>query len=508
MPSKTRRVLPKLSIFSRQPTSTTTTSTTTSTTTATRSTSVFSPPTPTPTPLTPPARLHLRNVLPTSPDALPTPPPPPRQPYPWLWQCHACLTVYRLGCTRRCLQCGHEYCVSARPATSTSSTSTSTSTSTANSTSNSGGGGSKGSNGSGGSSGGGAGKRGRKRRRAHGGSGMCASEFDYGGWAEWGAWRRKVLGRPEARGRAFADRGHHCALDCDFPSECHHERYRLATEARQRERMLEKLAEEQEAVAKAEEEVVVTSPTFVPRGVEARERRRSLGDDELPLNEALELCEEEGERREERDGDAEPKSPTSPLRQSSFFWDEVDLEERKRRELEEEERSWWAEEDKRQEEQTRRAKSSKKIQQLTGIELNGPYKADTPAADASTMDPATRYALAEEDADLMPVDELKRCESRHSHHEGGSGSSTKLALRHRTDAQLWEDWDSDSSDSDTDSSSSSSSDDDDEWFPAQELSSGAESHGVSTRSHSLEDVDRDLKALVKVRNAFLKEEVR
>ncbi|KAI0007514.1 hypothetical protein F4779DRAFT_500247 [Xylariaceae sp. FL0662B] len=469
MPSKSRRVLPKLSIFSRHSASPTTTSAVFSPSSASSSNTTQHPPPSTPVlaPLTPPARLHLRNILPTSPDALPTPPPPPRQPYPWLWQCHACQTVYRLACTRRCLLCSHEYCVSARPPPSTS-------------------------------------KRGRKRRRAAP-RGMCASEFDYAGWAEWGAWRRKVLGlQGEDQGRrdqAFVDRVHSCAQDCDYPSECHHERYRLASEARQRDRMLETLVEEE-----SEPEPEPVSPTFVPSGAAQRRRSRSPDDDELPLNEALEL------REVADDGGDGERSPTSPLRQSSFFWDEPEEKEKRERAGE---KDWWADLDAAAAaEQTRKAKSLKKIQQLTGVERSGPFvPGGSPAVDAGGMDAATLYALIEEDAHMMPVDanaaaeQDTRFSGRDDSSGGGGGDGGKLTVRNRTDAEIWDDWESSDSDSDSDDSSSSSDDDDDEWFPAHELTPGFEVHGMSTRSHSREDADRnrdrDLRAF-----AFLREEIR
>ena len=65
---------------------------------------------------------------------------PPASPYPWLWRCHSCYTIYRLACTRRCLLCSHTFCTGA--------------------------------------------PGGRKSR------GPCKAEFDYSGWAAWGAWRR------------------------------------------------------------------------------------------------------------------------------------------------------------------------------------------------------------------------------------------------------------------------------------------------------------------------------
>ncbi|KAI1431969.1 hypothetical protein GGR50DRAFT_30497 [Xylaria sp. CBS 124048] len=167
-------------------------------------------------PLSPPARLHLRNFLPSSPikRAFMTPPspplpPPPSVPKAWVWQCHLCQTIYPLGCTRRCLECDHTYCASGNPQGKTGPRSS------------------------------------KKRRRPHGG--QCAAMFDYTGWEEYGGWRRKALGwessgrcDPQARDLAFAKGTHNCWLDCDSPSQCNQRRYDLVLEAlRQKAHSLE-----------------------------------------------------------------------------------------------------------------------------------------------------------------------------------------------------------------------------------------------------------------------------
>ncbi|KAI1826811.1 hypothetical protein F4861DRAFT_16223 [Xylaria intraflava] len=151
------------------------------------------------TPISPPARLHLRNILPLSPEEPAFMPPPPRAPKAWVWQCHQCLTVYPLGCTRRCLECAHTYCMS-NPQSRKGIRS----------------------------------KKHQRRRQ----SGLCAAMFDYTGWEQWGSWRRKVLGleaagrcEPRARDRAFARNKHDCWIDCDSPSQCFQRRYELAVEA-------------------------------------------------------------------------------------------------------------------------------------------------------------------------------------------------------------------------------------------------------------------------------------
>ncbi|KAI6352250.1 hypothetical protein MCOR25_009471 [Pyricularia grisea] len=123
------------------------------------------------------------------------PAPPPPAPYPWVWKCHSCHSTYRLGTTRRCLECGHEMCSSASETTSRSRQSPTK-----------------------------AGRRANKRRRT---GGPCRSEFDYAGWAAWGDWKRGRL-TAEAKDAAFVDGSYSCADYCDYPSECHHTRYRIA----------------------------------------------------------------------------------------------------------------------------------------------------------------------------------------------------------------------------------------------------------------------------------------
>ncbi|TGJ88450.1 hypothetical protein E0Z10_g266 [Xylaria hypoxylon] len=198
MPSRIN--LPKLSLFSSRDNSSSSLSLSSSSSSLPPS-SKMAPPAPASkaslTPVSPPARLHLRNILPSSPEEPPMMPLPPRTPRAWVWQCHKCLNVYRLGCTRRCLDCSHTYCVS--------------NTSGSNSS-----------------------PRGKKRRRN---TGLCGAEFDYVGWEQWGSWRRNVLGHEavgrcetKARDRAFLKKSHDCWIDCDSPSECCHRRYELAAE--------------------------------------------------------------------------------------------------------------------------------------------------------------------------------------------------------------------------------------------------------------------------------------
>ncbi|KAI1480613.1 hypothetical protein F4774DRAFT_377882 [Daldinia eschscholtzii] len=357
MPS--RRALPTLSIFSRKST----------------------PPSPAPNsspspdirttsnPLTPPARLHLRHILPSTPDGVPTPPPPPRKPFPWLWQCHLCDTVYRIGCTRRCLVCSHDYCLSANPPKTT---------------------------------------RGKKRRR----SAMCVSEFDYNGWAEWGAWRRKVLGMEKQREQDFLKETHNCITDCNYPSECHHVRYKLRTEAFKK-RLLHALPEEPQSPP------IVASVPMSP-------------DDDLFLNEARELLEEDDIENKQKS----PTSPKSPLSQTSFPSDEPKRKEDK---------VWWTEE------QDTSTKSEREIQKPTDAEFEEAGKENTSVAGTEGFDSETLHAILAEDESMMPLDLVGYAVSTRSN---GNHDSV-LTAQSSTDTDRSDDQEG-STDSDSDSVSVSS----------------------------------------------------
>ncbi|XXG96350.1 hypothetical protein Hte_002632 [Hypoxylon texense] len=429
MPS--RRALPTLDIFSRLSAHASSTSSPPSTQSSSSS-----------APVTPPARLHLRNILPTGPDGMPTPPPPPRVPYPWLWQCHSCSTVYKIGCTRRCLVCSHEYCVSADPP-----------------------------------------RRGTKRRRS---KATCASEFDYNGWADWGAWRRKVVGleaagrsNKEQREQVFAARVHNCMMDCDYPSECHHERYRLQKEALEK-KLLEAVTEEPRSPP------IVASVPINP-------------DDELPLNEAIEV-------RVYEDGSEEPKSPSSPkspLRQTSFFYDEPEEADALDQEEEEEEESRAEDEGRKK----RKTKSAEKSQEPAGEQDEG--KADHSA---------TLQRLIEEDGKMMPLEFLEasvvaRYRSMMSSQEHPRHSA-KLTVRNLTDADKDEDESDDSDDSDTDTtlslSPSASSCSDGEWLSASELTCASEDSGTQADGEESEgevevEVEEELDDLVASEKSFLRD---
>ncbi|RYO82557.1 hypothetical protein DL766_002913 [Monosporascus sp. MC13-8B] len=320
-----RGVLPKLSAkFSSKPSTA----------------SVFSPPSAgsskavTPHPMTPPARLHLRSILPTSPDCLPTPPLPPPTPRPWIWQCHGCLTIWRLASTRRCLVCSHKYCTTTTQLTGRG--------------------------------------RGKKRRRGNGAL-YCRAEFDYQGWDEWGAWRREVLGREAVQrscNRAFLDREHDCWLDCDYPSQCHHERAQLAT------------------VAAAAESSAPARP--------------HPDDDNLQMNEALSL-----DVAQDHPGGQQkspPASPKSPLSQTSFFSeDEPDKEESTTQRNEQ--KAWW----------------------MPAEEHSSQVARGSPAVDAGAMDLATLECLIRDEV-LIPLDH-----SSHEGYKSSGSGRGRLTVRNSTE---------------------------------------------------------------------------
>ncbi|KAI0198836.1 hypothetical protein F4808DRAFT_246517 [Astrocystis sublimbata] len=246
---------------------------------------------PSPSPSSPPARLHLRSFLPSSPEEAPIMPPPPRTPRAWVWQCHHCRSIYRLGCTRRCLDCSHTYCVvSASAHTAHNSSSSTNSASNTHSSSSS-------TQSNSNSSTPPSPSRGKKRRR---GASLCGAEFDYVGWVQWGSWKRKVLGY-ESTGRcdssvrdaAFLERRHDCFVDCDSPSECGHRRFQIANEML-RKRMFDDEVEqkEKERMEVGMEERGPPSPGISPAG----NVLKSPDDDEVAFVDALGLPVPAGER--------------------------------------------------------------------------------------------------------------------------------------------------------------------------------------------------------------------
>ncbi|PSS14787.1 hypothetical protein M430DRAFT_252801 [Amorphotheca resinae ATCC 22711] len=176
------------------------------------------------TPLTPPPRLHLRPLIPgppLSPEFLSTAPPTP---YPWVWRCHLCQSVYRIGVTRRCLEDGHFFCSLPTPPSSPVDDNSDNEDGTQ-------------------SMDGemkrkechrrGKIKRERKKRRQPRQVRGCRSEFDYSGWSRYHIWRREVATlrakhrRVERETASLAGEEKNCWINCDFPSECHNSRLEL-----------------------------------------------------------------------------------------------------------------------------------------------------------------------------------------------------------------------------------------------------------------------------------------
>lgn len=315
---------------------------------------------------------------------------------------------------------------------------------------------------------------------------MCATEFDYIGWAEWGAWRSKVLGLEVAgrtgklqRERAFAAKTHSCVVDCNYPSECHHERYRLHTEA------LEKKLREKSPPIVA---TVAVSP-----------------DDDLPLNkvQVVQVYEDETEEQKEQKS---PTSPKSPLSQTSFYWDDRDEKNQK-----EEERPWWVE----SEGPEKKHKTESSLQKASDEDLD-------PAVDVEAMDPETLHRYLEEDESMMPLEPdegaaLTRCRSRRASREHPKHSD-KLTVKNFTEADKgedWEDWEDsdDGSDGSSSISSHTSSSYDGEWLSASELTTASEdSEEADTEEEKEEDDDEEeleqdleLRELVAAGRSFLKD---
>ncbi|RYP61747.1 hypothetical protein DL771_010018 [Monosporascus sp. 5C6A] len=403
-----RGVLPKLSVkFSSKPSTA----------------SIFSPPSAgsskatTPHPMTPPARLHLRSILPTSPDSLPTPPPPPPKPRPWVWQCHGCLTIWRLASTRRCLVCSHEYCTTTTRPTGRG--------------------------------------RGKKRRRGNGA--YCRAEYDYQGWEEWGAWRRKVLGREAAQ----RSREHDCWLDCDYPSQCHHERARLATIAA--------ATESSYAVALG---TVIEEPELSPPIVERAPTPPDPDEDYLQMNEALSLDDIVAAAQDHPDGQQKspPPSPKSPLSRTSFFpEDEPEMEEPTRKR--EEQKLWW----------------------MPVEEYQSQVARGSPAVDAGVMDLATLECLVREAEALMPLDH-----SSYGGYESSGGGRGRLTVRSSTERDE-RDTSPASSSSPSTANDDSSDDSDENGLAETDLSS------IEEDSRTLEEIERDLRELIEASKSYLRE---
>ncbi|KAK3988961.1 hypothetical protein QBC44DRAFT_292058 [Cladorrhinum sp. PSN332] len=174
-------------------------------------------------------------ILPSSPitPKLPTPSP---QPYPWSWRCHKCRSTYRLSATRRCLECGHIFCIKILDSSSSSSSCSSSPS-----------------------------HKVAKSRRSKRDNRTCSAEFDYLTWQVWGSYRRlqssssssssqtyatftptpstktwEPISRREAKRvalakeRTFVECRYDCSVHCDYPSECRHSVYKAWSEGRAR----------------------------------------------------------------------------------------------------------------------------------------------------------------------------------------------------------------------------------------------------------------------------------
>ncbi|KAG6009458.1 hypothetical protein E4U21_002373 [Claviceps maximensis] len=168
---------------------------------------------------TPPGRASPTSSPPTSPQAKSTTS-PPAPPLPWLWTCHCCTRRYNIAITRRCLSCGHDFCLWQMrriPATAEAAAAAADDDNDEPATRS----------------------HSQHAKEAHDVN-LCAVEFDYAGWREWMAWRREVSrlratpetgphGTPDGRSAVGdeeqAPRGHDCSVDCDYPSQCLRERY-------------------------------------------------------------------------------------------------------------------------------------------------------------------------------------------------------------------------------------------------------------------------------------------
>ncbi|KAG6098214.1 hypothetical protein E4U14_007562 [Claviceps sp. LM454 group G7] len=193
----------------------------------------------------PPSHSHPRNLTtssprPQQPQAQQRPPSPPPPPLPWLWTCHRCYHRYNIAITRRCLSCGHEFCLwQVRYLVHPNKNHTNRDMET------------------------------QVQALIREGR-LCALEFDYLGWRDWMAWRRRLygwrareMGQEEGEGAGAGGRerqGHDCTLDCDYPSQCLRERYLalrdlgLVEEEEEEEEEEDEDEEDEEEMMIAEEE--------------------------------------------------------------------------------------------------------------------------------------------------------------------------------------------------------------------------------------------------------------
>ncbi|KAK7947728.1 uncharacterized protein PG986_008614 [Apiospora aurea] len=379
----------------------------------------------TPGPLSPQSIHKIRHTLPSSPlTASPQCPPPPREPCPFLWQCCSCYTTYRFSTTRRCLLCSHNYCTREVAFGSNSSTSTN-------------------------------GKK-RKRRNRY-----CRSEFDYEGWATWGAWRRGHALRLESareqdadavlkrREQKFLNKTHDCSVHCDFPSQCFHTQIRvledeLREDAAQRE--AHENAKREAGMMENDEILMAYAASSSPSSRSSNGQQAEAvvdydqEDDRLELNLARDLPEEENE------------SPTSPASKAPFFYDQNNQ----------------SQVNVSGSGNNSSASSSKAPVIIPGL-------TSSPAVDATKLTRDELFALIDEDDDMMAYED-SRAGKR-------DGAGSRPPVRNQTELVNWDDLDDSSSDSG----------DEEPYFecrekPRRPSSSGSDS---STSSTEWEDVDED-----------------
>ncbi|KAK7981221.1 Ammonium transporter [Apiospora arundinis] len=395
----------------------------------------------TPGPLSPVSKRKLRNTLPPSPTVTtPQCPSPPRETFPFLWQCCSCYTIYRFSTTRRCLNCSHHYCT--REVAFGDSNEFS-------------------------SSGGSSSNKKRRRKNKY-----CRSEFDYEGWAAWGAWRRgHALGiestRPEdadaekrTREAKFVTKTHNCFTDCDFPSQCFHTQIRVLEdrmrEAGREDDETEELTEEDDEILRA----YATSSSIIHAEADYAEEEEEDDDDYLELNLARDLPadEEEGET-----------SPTSPSSRSPFFYDDNNH------------------------------KSSSQVSRNT--EPVYPFiipglgsSPSSPAVDATKLTTDEIFALIDEDDDMMPLEDSKTGTFRRR-----AGADSRLSVRPNNPSETvsWADLPDDLSDLSDDLSDRGSSvnngagaGDDDKY--RRPNSSGSDASSSSAEWEDVDDEEEDV----------------
>lgn len=138
-------------------------------------------------------------------------------------------------------------------------------------------------------------------------------------------------------------------------------------------------------------------------------------DDDLPLNEAREVLEEE----DKGNGQRSPTSPRSPLGEMSLPEDES---ERKG------DKVWWAD----TEEHDKNIKYTQETQKLTDG-LRGPGEAGPSTVGAEDFNSETLYAALAEDENMMPLDLVNyivstRCENWEESTDSDSDSGSVLSL--------------------------------------------------------------------------------